>query len=75
MLLRNVDQSKELCDDTGLIVTKIGKHKLRRCMGRMQARRETSAQIILTPSDLAKYPIRFQGRQFPIYVCYAMTIN
>ena len=29
----------------------------------------------LTPSDMTNFPIRFQRRQFPISVCYAMTIN
>ena len=31
--------------------------------------------MVLTPSNLTKFPIRFQRRQFPISVCYAMTIN
>ena len=31
--------------------------------------------MVLTPSDVTKLPIRFQRRQFPISVCYAMTIN
>ena len=32
------------------------------------------AWMALTPSDVTKFPIRFQRRQFPISVCYAMTI-
>lgn len=31
--------------------------------------------MALTPSDVTKFPIRFQRWQFPITVCYAMTIN
>lgn len=29
----------------------------------------------LSPSDMTKFPIRFQRNQFPISVSYAMTIN
>ena len=32
-------------------------------------------RMILQPSNLTKFLIRFQRRQFPISVCYAMTIN
>lgn len=32
-------------------------------------------RMIMTPSDETKFPVKFQRRQFPITVCYAMTIN
>ncbi|KAK9724458.1 hypothetical protein RND81_05G073600 [Saponaria officinalis] len=33
------------------------------------------ARITLTPSDSNKFPVRFSRRQFPIAVCFTMTIN
>ena len=77
MLPRNIDQSEELCNGTRLIVTAIGKHVLeaKTIHGKNAGKKVFIPRMVLTPSDLTKFPIRFQRRQFPISVCYAMTIN
>ena len=77
MLLRNIDQSAELCNGTRLIVTSIGRHVIeaKTIHGKKPGRKVFIPHMILSPSDLTKFPIRFQRRQFPISVCYAMTIN
>ena len=77
MLLRNIDQSAELCNGTRLMVSGIGKHVIRATMiaGKNSGQEVYIPRMDLTPSDLTKFPIRFQRRQFPISVCYAMTIN
>ncbi|XP_074318669.1 ATP-dependent DNA helicase RRM3-like [Silene latifolia] len=33
------------------------------------------ARITFTPSDSGKFPVQFDIRQFPVAVCFAMTIN
>ena len=77
MLLRNIDQSAELCNGTRLIVTAIGKHVIEAKMiaGKNVGQKVLIPRMVLTPSDVTKFLIRFQRRQFPISVCYAMTIN
>ena len=76
MLLRNISQSTCLCNGTRLIVTRLAEKVLE--------------AIVLTGSNIGdvvyipriclnfkdpKWPFTLHRRQFPIRICYAMTIN
>ena len=77
MLLRNIDQSSCLCNGTQLVITQLGKYVV-------EAKIISSSNIghkvfiprmVLSPSDTTTLPIKLQRRQFPLVVCFAMTIN
>ncbi|KAL1364040.1 hypothetical protein AAHE18_03G189500 [Arachis hypogaea] len=76
MLLRNIDHSVRLCNGTRLVITKLGKHiiEARSIAGRNSGQKVFVPRMTLSPSD-HRIPFRFQRRQFPIMVSYAMTIN
>ena len=76
MLLRNLNQSVGLCNGTRLTITQMSRWVI-------EARIITSThvgckvfipRIVLSPSD-SKWPFVLKRRQFPISVCFAMTIN
>ncbi|XP_074300397.1 uncharacterized protein LOC141631656 [Silene latifolia] len=77
MFLRNIDQSRGLCNGTRLIVTDLGAHVIRCTVltGSHKGDRVHIARLTLIPSDTSRFPVRFSRRQFPIAVCFAMTIN
>ncbi|KAL6567653.1 hypothetical protein OROGR_001321 [Orobanche gracilis] len=77
MLLRNIDQGAELCNGTRLIVTKLGKLVVEAKMltGKYAEEMVYIPRTIMSPTDFTKFPVKFQRRQFPLAVCFAMTIN
>ncbi|XP_076907059.1 uncharacterized protein LOC143563399 [Bidens hawaiensis] len=76
MLLRNINQKKGLCNGTRLQVVSLGKRiiEAKVVSGTNIGFRTLLSRISLTPSD-KKLPFKLKKRQFPISVCFAMTIN
>nr|XP_043616032.1 ATP-dependent DNA helicase PIF1-like [Erigeron canadensis] len=76
MLLRNIDQTKGLCNGTRLQVVRIAQHVIeaRIISGKFFNEITYIPRMKLIPSD-KRMPFRFQRRQFPLSVCFAMTIN
>ncbi|KAG5539260.1 hypothetical protein RHGRI_019723 [Rhododendron griersonianum] len=77
MMLRNLDPSKGLCNGTRLICRKLHKHVIMAqiAVGEHQGDIVFIPRISLQPSDAELYPVQFTRRQFPIRLCFAMTIN
>ncbi|XP_071712818.1 uncharacterized protein [Rutidosis leptorrhynchoides] len=75
-LLRNIDQSGGLCNATRLQVIelcdKVIKAKI--LTGTHVGKLTAISRMLIVPSD-KRIPFRFQRRQFPVAVCFAMTIN
>ncbi|XP_031095061.1 uncharacterized protein LOC115999345 [Ipomoea triloba] len=76
MLLRNIDHSLGLCNGTRLIVTKLGNHVIEAQIlcGNNAGTNVLIPRLTLTPSD-PRLPFKFQRKQFPVMLSYAMTIN
>ncbi|KAL4567837.1 hypothetical protein LXL04_023433 [Taraxacum kok-saghyz] len=76
MLLRNIDQKAGLCNGTRLLVLALGNRVVEAeiVSGSNIGTRTFIPIMSLTPSD-KRIPFTFQRRQFPLAVCFAMTIN
>jgi len=76
MLLRNIDQANGLCNGTRLQVNDLGKNVISATIiiGKNVGDKIFIPRMNLTPSD-SSIPFKFQRRQFPISLCFAMTIN
>uniref|UniRef100_A0A453C8I6 Uncharacterized protein n=5 Tax=Aegilops tauschii subsp. strangulata TaxID=200361 RepID=A0A453C8I6_AEGTS len=76
MLMRNINQSAGLCNGTRLTITQLGKRFIEGQVitGTNIGGKVYIPRIIMSPSD-SKWPFILKRRQYPISVCFAMTIN
>ncbi|XP_076883267.1 uncharacterized protein LOC143531983 [Bidens hawaiensis] len=76
MLLRNIDQKNGLCNGTRLQIIQCGRRfiEVKVISGTNIGHCTYLTRSTLTPTD-KKLPIKLKRRQFPIAVCFAMTIN
>jgi hypothetical protein len=76
MLLRNLNQSLGLCNGTRLIITKLGKNVIEAVIitGTHIGDTVSIPRINLTTRG-SRWPFTLCRRQFPVKVCYSMTIN
>jgi len=76
MLLRNLNQSLGLCNGTRLIVTNLGNNVIEAIIitGTHIGDKVYIPRINLTTQG-SRWPFVLCRRQFPIKVCYSMTIN
>ena len=76
MLLRNLNLAGGLCNGTRMIVTKIySKHiEAKIITGIRMSEKVYLPRIVLVNKD-ENLPFIFKRKQFPVKVCYAMTIN
>ena len=77
MLLRNLNPKHGLCNGTRLILLQVHNSHLLECKiayGEHSGRVVLIPRINCQPSD-DDYPFKWQRRQFPVRVAFAMTIN
>ncbi|XP_019182122.1 PREDICTED: ATP-dependent DNA helicase PIF1-like [Ipomoea nil] len=76
MLMRNIDHSLGLCNGTRLIITKLADHVIEGeiLTGPNKGTKVLIPRMSMAPSD-PRLPFKFQRRQFPLMLSYAMTIN
>ncbi|XP_031091108.1 uncharacterized protein LOC115996106 [Ipomoea triloba] len=76
MLMRNIDHSLGLCNGTRLVVTRLAEHVVEGSIlaGPNAGTRVLIARMTITPPD-TRLPFKFNRRQFPLMLSYAMTIN
>ncbi|XP_057444365.1 uncharacterized protein LOC130736568 [Lotus japonicus] len=76
MLIQNIDQSAGMCNGTRLIVTALTPYIIvaTTLFGSKTGKPVYIPRLSLTPFD-TDLPFKFSRRQFPITVCFAMTIN
>ena len=77
MLMRNLNPKMGLCNGTRLIFDKIHKNHLLECSivgGQYNNRKVLIPRISLRPKE-KEFPFEWSRRQFPVRVCFAMTIN
>ncbi|GJY75097.1 ATP-dependent DNA helicase PIF1-like protein, partial [Tanacetum coccineum] len=76
MLMRNIDQKAVLCNRTRLqvLIRGINVTEAKIIPGGNISRIFAIPRMVITPSD-TKMPFKLNRRQFPVQVCFGMTIN
>jgi ATP-dependent DNA helicase PIF1 len=76
VLLRNINQSLGLCNGIRLMVTRLGDYVFEsKIMTGTNIGQLVCIPWIVLSGNSPKWPFTLQRRQFPIRLCYAMTIN
>ena len=76
MLLRNVDQSASLSNDSRLVITRLSNHVIEAkvLVGNNISKKILIPRMCMSPSQLP-WPFKLERRKFPIIVSHAMNIN
>ena len=76
MLLHNINQAAGLCNVTRMTITQLGNRYIEAQIitGTHVGDKVYIPRIIMSPSD-SKWPFVLKRRQYPLSVCFAMTIN
>lgn len=76
MLLRNINPALGMCNGTRLLITHLGDWiiEAKIITGSNVGSKVLIPRVVLTSND-SKWPFHLRRKQFPIKVCYAMTIN
>ena len=76
MLLRNINQTMSLCNDTRLIITRLAIYIIEVVIiiGN-NIGKNVFIHIIKMIAKDKKWPFVFTKKQFPVRLCYSMTIN
>ena len=77
MMLRNIDQSTDLCNGTSVLVDHLGDRILQAAVisGSNIGYKVFIPRITLTATYNSKIPVALQRRKFPVSLCFAITIN
>ncbi|CAN1760454.1 ATP-dependent DNA helicase PIF1 [Linum perenne] len=76
MILQNLNPSIGICNGTRLLITHLGQNVIVGTIigGSFEGSQVAISRIILDKND-HRWPFTFRRRQFPIRLCYAMTVN
>ena len=76
MVLRNINAGEDICNGSQGIVTQVGEHviQVQLITGDHAGSLIFVPPLGISPSD-TQLPFEFEWRQFPVRLCFAMTIN
>nr|XP_027096136.1 uncharacterized protein LOC113716034 [Coffea arabica] len=77
ILLRNLDPTEGLCNGIRLIYKSLSKNMIHAqiAIGHFAGKEVFIHRIPLQPSNNEEYPVPYKRIQFPVRLCFAMTIN